>query len=436
MSTQLIGRTSTRLLALIVVLLSIVAATALHPSAARAAAGTSTLYAGERLNPGQSLVAANSFLVLTMQTDGNLVLYAPGSKARWQSGTSSNPGAFAEMQDDGNFVVYTAARVPLWESRTSGTGADRIVLQDDGNLVVYAGQAPKFNTGTYYFPDNINADGNLQSGGILQSPAGSYLLKMQGDGNLVLYRADGQWVWHTNTAGQSVSRLAVQSDGNLVLYASTNAVRWNSGTSGHTGGFLRVQDDGNVVFYTPASTPIWDSQSATNITKAGGAPSDVSGQLSAQQLVASGRLTGGTEQMNQIRAVANGTTLSHVYNGTPRYCVLDPTLLQSLRQMVVDEGNSVYVSSFNRYCINELTESGTSSYHWRNGGGHAVDLAIINGATQAGQAAMVNFAQRWVNVTSRPAGIGQKQCRGAIALPAGVVTFDDTCNHLHLEYRG
>jgi hypothetical protein len=49
---------------------------------------------------------------LIMQGDGNLVLYAQGSGARWSSGTYS-PGAIAWMQGDGNLVVYSQAGAAL-----------------------------------------------------------------------------------------------------------------------------------------------------------------------------------------------------------------------------------------------------------------------------------------------------------------------------------
>jgi hypothetical protein len=48
-----------------------------------------------------------------MQSDGNLVAYAPGGRPVWNSGTGGNAGARLVMQDDGNPVVYTGGRA-LW----------------------------------------------------------------------------------------------------------------------------------------------------------------------------------------------------------------------------------------------------------------------------------------------------------------------------------
>lgn len=252
------------------VLVAGLAATGLS-QAAVAAAGTSTLSAGERLSPGQGLVSTNGLLRLVMQTDGNLVLYAPGGSARWHTHTYGNPGAWAQFNWDGNLVVYGPGAVPLWNSFAAGgaKGGNLLELRNDGDLVQRnAAGYVTWRTNTRYYPASMAAPGSLLPGRSLQSPNGLYTLAMQTDGNLVLYGNDGQWLWHTNTFGKPVTQLAVQGDGNLVLYTATGYV-WASGTHGNngTGGFFQVQDDGNVVYYSAASRPIWNSFAATNIVK-------------------------------------------------------------------------------------------------------------------------------------------------------------------------
>ena len=95
------------------------------------------LYPGQRLTAGQSLVQGR--YVLVMQTDCNLVLYAPGPTALWSSGTFGKGfGCFAIMQFDGNFVVYNSGNVALWASGTNiGRGNYILSLQPDRNLVIY-----------------------------------------------------------------------------------------------------------------------------------------------------------------------------------------------------------------------------------------------------------------------------------------------------------
>jgi cell wall-associated NlpC family hydrolase len=226
---------------------------------ADAAAGRNRLYAGERLTADQQLTSDSGKLTLVMQGDGNLVLYAPGGKARWHTNSNGNPGAYAVMQGDGNLVVYTAGGVPLWESQTYGTGAAFAQIQDDGNFVVYT-SAPKavWQSGTKYYPSRLDAGGALAAGQRLQSPNGVFEAVMQGDGNFVLYGPSG-WTWQSGTNGSGANRASVQTDGNIVLYTAANAWKWQSRTDGKGAGFLQVQDDGNMVLYNSASQWIWQT---------------------------------------------------------------------------------------------------------------------------------------------------------------------------------
>lgn len=114
---------------------------------AHAAAGSSMLNPGETLWAGQSLTSGNGY-VLTMQGDGNLVLYT-GTKdgwnnnvaphvAIWQSGTYGRGGNRVVMQADGNLVIYTPSNQAVWYTRTNGNGGSRLSVQTDGNVVVYS----------------------------------------------------------------------------------------------------------------------------------------------------------------------------------------------------------------------------------------------------------------------------------------------------------
>jgi cell wall-associated NlpC family hydrolase len=240
------------------------------PGTANAQAGTPMLNAGEQLKAGQFLRSPDKKLTLNMQTDGNLVLYAPGSQARWNTHTRGHNGAFAAFQTDGNLVVYAADKKPLWNSFDHGglRGANRLILQNDGNLVEYTKtDAVTWNTGTFYFPSELKAPGTLPVGHSMQSPDGRYKLIMQGDGNLVFYGSDGHWIWNTNTDGKAANRAAMQGDGNLVLYTKADKVVWHTSTNGNTAGKLVVQNDGNVVVYTAAMKATWNSFTATNIER-------------------------------------------------------------------------------------------------------------------------------------------------------------------------
>lgn len=98
------------------------------------APATDHLPAGSFLRPGQALVGGE--FVLSMQGDGNLVIYR-GGRAEWSTRTAGRPGAFLSFQTDGNAVVYDGGGRPLWTTGTHGRGGNRLVMQRDGNLVIY-----------------------------------------------------------------------------------------------------------------------------------------------------------------------------------------------------------------------------------------------------------------------------------------------------------
>jgi len=108
---------------------------------------TDRLNPGEQLNPGGFLWSADPGFALTMQFDGNLVLYAPGNWPIWNSGTDK-PGSVAVMQADGNLVILAPGTIPVWNSGSSSPGSVAII-QTDGNFVIYApGNQPVWNTET------------------------------------------------------------------------------------------------------------------------------------------------------------------------------------------------------------------------------------------------------------------------------------------------
>ena len=88
------------------------------------------------LAAGQSISSCDGTHRLTMQGDGNLVLYNGG--AIWWTGTQGSGANHAIMQGDGNLVVY-AGGTPVWNSGTPGFFGARLDVQNDGNLVIYQG---------------------------------------------------------------------------------------------------------------------------------------------------------------------------------------------------------------------------------------------------------------------------------------------------------
>ena len=101
---------------------------------------------GHGLAPGETINSCDGRYALTLQGDGNLVLYH-GANALWSSGTAGSDSRRAVMQGDGNFVVYGASAA-RWSTGTDGNPGASLAIQDDGNVVVYAGATPLWATGT------------------------------------------------------------------------------------------------------------------------------------------------------------------------------------------------------------------------------------------------------------------------------------------------
>jgi hypothetical protein len=111
---------------------------------------------------------------------------------------------------------------------------------------------------------------NFPRGSII-GVASTCFLKLQDDGNLVLYNGSpdnySNPLWASNTNGRATEKAVMQYDGNFVLYGYDGVPVWASNTERNPGAWLIVQEDCNVVIYdtnSPGSPrPIW----ATNTNR-------------------------------------------------------------------------------------------------------------------------------------------------------------------------
>lgn len=115
------------------------------------------------------------------------------------------------------------------------------------------------------------AQSRLWAGDQLFSATRNFVLEMQPDGNLVLYKIDDrdlpsditkghyrEVTWSTGTSG--ANQLEMQDDGNLVLYDSNLGVPWASHTDGRPGTYLRCSDLGDLILYN-GGNQVWSSNS-------------------------------------------------------------------------------------------------------------------------------------------------------------------------------
>jgi hypothetical protein len=108
-------------------------------NAARPSWRSDSLKAGQGLRPGESVLSKDGQYQLTLQYDGNLVLYhnlKTGKVARWNSGTHGRNVDLCSMQTDGNLVLYGPRDNAVWNTKTFKRGS-RLTVQNDGNLVMY-----------------------------------------------------------------------------------------------------------------------------------------------------------------------------------------------------------------------------------------------------------------------------------------------------------
>jgi hypothetical protein len=114
----------------------------------------SFLLVGDALHGGDYLVSPNGQYSAVMQDDGNFVLYwgCPPDKlvgAMWTSDTSGLGDMSLSMQHDGNLVVYRDGKAQ-WASNTTGkSGSLFALLANDGNFLLYQGTPDK--PGTAYW---------------------------------------------------------------------------------------------------------------------------------------------------------------------------------------------------------------------------------------------------------------------------------------------
>lgn len=87
---------------------------------------------------------------LVFGVDGNLELLSPTRQRLWESGTRGKFGRLLSMQTDGNLVIYEEVRRrAIWSTDTAGNPGAFLAIQEDGNVVIYTGSGtPIWATGT------------------------------------------------------------------------------------------------------------------------------------------------------------------------------------------------------------------------------------------------------------------------------------------------
>jgi hypothetical protein len=92
-----------------------------------------------QISSGASIYSSNGQYQLTYQLDGNLVIFdTRANMALWATNTAGTTPGLLTMQSDGNLVLSDGAGIPRWASNTGGNPGAYFVLQNDGNLVIHS----------------------------------------------------------------------------------------------------------------------------------------------------------------------------------------------------------------------------------------------------------------------------------------------------------
>jgi|NOAtaT_6_FD_contig_111_537912_length_1593_multi_5_in_0_out_0_2 hypothetical protein len=187
------------------------------------------------------------------------------------------------MQDDGNLVLYDSLSSAIWASGTNTPTYSQYNPIPQQNQ--YApppapyNPAPSYNPApapfqpsyqpapTYGVRDKLHASQVLNQNEFIKAPGFEFYARVQTDGNFVLYTSNSfeskHAIWSSNTYGKGTApyQLRMQDDGNLVLYDAYQkpiwaSDTWNKGSKPH---HLVQQDDGNLVLYDANRTPTWSS---------------------------------------------------------------------------------------------------------------------------------------------------------------------------------
>jgi hypothetical protein len=103
-----------------------------------------TLSSGSQLIPGEEISSNNGYFALTLQQDGNVVLYKANNGTPvivdpiWATGTNDFTPGNLIMQGDGNLVLYPqGGGNARWASGTSGNNGAFLNVENNGRIVIY-----------------------------------------------------------------------------------------------------------------------------------------------------------------------------------------------------------------------------------------------------------------------------------------------------------
>lgn len=177
--------------------------------------------ADKEIQCAKSYYSQNRKYRVIYQNDGNLVVYDnTNNNAIWNSGTATYNMRRCVMQVDGNLVIYSNDNKAAWHTHTNEKRNASLYLSDEGELCIYSA-----SKGTYTFLSHAIAISTsntivLDVDQKYYSPNANYYAKFQSDGNLVVYDAKNNPVWHSHTNEMRNAVLYLTDTGKLCIYSN------------------------------------------------------------------------------------------------------------------------------------------------------------------------------------------------------------------------
>jgi hypothetical protein len=186
-------------------------------------------------------------------------------------------------------------------------------------------------------------------------------------------------------------------------------------------------------------TPFWTAAKTVVTALTGGATACAADLLPSADTRALARrlqagITAGTitglvpDHLREITWIADGRAVPD--------CGIDGRILQVITIAWKLFGR-IGISDINRRCTGQIAGAGTESSHWIHGGGSAVDFYSLGGtATSGADSTALRLITPLAPLMPAGARIGQAECRAADGDSprlTHLTTFDDTCNHLHVD---
>lgn len=199
--------------------------------------------------------------VATPVADSGATLSSGGILTAGKSIQSSNGQYTLGMQSDGNAVLRGNGRA-LWQSGTPNNAGGFLKMQPDGNLVLYS----KANRALWY----TSTDGAgstprtvIQSNGDLQVvTAGGIAWRNGAPGSSSIVAGTKMTASQFLHDSTGLIQTIMQPDGNLVVYISGKA-KFNTRTNGLKGSTITLQTDGNLVLRDSAGKVRWLTKTST-----------------------------------------------------------------------------------------------------------------------------------------------------------------------------